>query len=113
MTQGYKLSTQNVKDAFVQGRLGLYTEIPAEAITRNEESFDRWLAAHDAQIRAEALTLTDEEFDVAARAAFDSRDDAYDLEEWEDADSDDRERYQCYVRPAFEAVAKFRKEQQQ
>ncbi|GAA6124198.1 hypothetical protein BPY_23060 [Bifidobacterium psychraerophilum] len=70
------------------------------------------LAAHDAQIRAAALTLTDAELDVAAHAAFDSRDDAYDLEEWEDADSDDRERYQCYVRPAFSAVAEHRKEQE-
>ncbi|MFT8986609.1 MAG: hypothetical protein ABF966_00005, partial [Bifidobacterium psychraerophilum] len=58
MTQEHLLSTQNIKDAFVQGRLGLYTEIPAEAITRNEGNFDAWLAAHDAQIRAEALTLS-------------------------------------------------------
>jgi hypothetical protein len=71
------------------------------------------LAAHDARIRAEALRLTGAELDVAAHAAFDTRDDAYDLEDWEDADSDDRERYECYVRPAFEAVAKFRKEQKQ
>ena len=77
------------------------------------EDFDRWLATHDAQIRADALRLTGAELDVAAHAAFDTRDDAYDLEDWEDADSDDRERYECYVRPAFEAVAKFRKEQKQ
>jgi hypothetical protein len=54
---------------------------------------------------------TEAEIEEAAHAAFDTRDDAYDLEDWEDADSDDRERYECYVRPAFEAVAKFRKEQ--
>jgi oligoribonuclease len=57
MTQEHLLSTQNIKDAFVQGRLGLYTEIPVEAIARNEENFERWLSAHDAQIRAEALGL--------------------------------------------------------
>ncbi|MEE8725455.1 MAG: hypothetical protein SOH95_02575 [Bifidobacterium crudilactis] len=57
MTQEHLLSTQNIKDGFVQGRLGLYTEIPVEAIARNEENFERWLAAHDAQIRAEALGL--------------------------------------------------------
>lgn len=58
MTQEYTLSTQNIKDAFVQGRLGLYTEIPAEAVARNEENFERWLADHDAQIRAEATETT-------------------------------------------------------
>ena len=61
MTQKYLLSTQNVKDAFVQGRLGLYTEIPVEAIARNEENFERWLSTHDAQIRAEALEFSKEE----------------------------------------------------
>jgi hypothetical protein len=61
MTQEHLLSTQNIKDAFVQGRLGLYTEIPAEAIARNEENFERWLADHDARIHAEALELTDDE----------------------------------------------------
>lgn len=65
MTQEHLLSTQNIKDAFVQGRLGLYTEIPAEAIARNEENFDSWLAAHDAEVANEAMirarTLTDEE----------------------------------------------------
>lgn len=61
MTEEHLLSTQNIKNAFVQGRLGLYTEIPAEAIARNEENFDAWLAAHDAQIRAEALDFANAE----------------------------------------------------
>lgn len=76
MTQGYTLSTQSIKDAFVAGRLGLYTEIPAEAIARNEENFDAWLAAHDAQIRAEALggllSLSHLEQEEFAKAMFES-----------------------------------------
>ncbi|MCI1635179.1 hypothetical protein [Bifidobacterium sp.] len=70
MTQEHLLSTQNINDAFVQGRLGLYTEIPVEAIARNEENFDRWLAAHDAQIRAEALTLTEDEQKLVVDALY-------------------------------------------
>lgn len=127
MTQGYTPTDNEIETAF--------HEYTSQTVKREKEwvrddqpmsypleledwrcgmaAYRRWLAAHDAQIRAEALTLTDEELDVAARAAFDSRDDAYDLEEWEDADSDDRERYQCYVRPAFSAVAEHRKEQKQ
>ncbi|MDN6271913.1 MAG: hypothetical protein L0J23_04440 [Bifidobacterium crudilactis] len=101
MTQEFSPSTVTVREMFAHGDSASYEDSVA--------AFDRWLAAHDAQIRAEALELTNEELDVAARAAFDSRDDAYDLDEWEDADSDDRERYQCYVRPAFSAVAKHRK----
>ncbi|MDN5973440.1 hypothetical protein [Bifidobacterium crudilactis] len=101
MTQEFIPSTVTVREMFAHGDSASYEDSVA--------AFDRWLAAHDAQIRAEALELTNEELDVAARAAFDSRDDAYDLDEWEDADSDDRERYQCYVRPAFSAVAKHRK----
>ena len=57
MTQGYTLSTQSIKDAFVAGRLGLYTEIPAEAITRDEENFDAWLAAHDADVLQRVMAV--------------------------------------------------------
>jgi hypothetical protein len=57
MTQEHLLSTQSIKDAFVQGRLGLYTEIPVEAIARNEENFDAWLAAHDADVLQRAMAV--------------------------------------------------------
>jgi hypothetical protein len=57
MTEEHLLSTQNIKNAFVQGRLWLYTEIPAEAISRNEENFDAWLAAHDADVLQRAMAV--------------------------------------------------------
>lgn len=57
MTEEHLLSTQNIKNAFVQGRLGLYTEIPAEAIARNEENFDAWLAAHDVDVLQRAMAM--------------------------------------------------------
>ncbi len=110
MTQEYTPTDNDVKADYVRAFCSARnTKNWSENSVKGERAFNRWLAAHDAQIRAEALELTNEELDVAARAAFDSRDDAYDLDEWEDADSDDRERYQCYVRPAFSAVAKHRK----
>ena len=117
MTQEYTPSIETIIDVYASARANAMQIQLSDEWDREHKRIVKQamgtLAAHDAQIRAEALELTNEELDVAARAAFDSRDDAYDLDEWEDADSDDRERYQCYVRPAFSAVAKHRKEQQQ
>lgn len=45
--------------------------------------------------------------DAAAKAIFDVRDDAYDLEEWEDLDSTEKEPYLCQARAALSAAERF------
>lgn len=42
-------------------------------------------------------------FDAAAKAIFDVRDDQFDLDEWEDLDATQRERYECDARAALSA----------
>ncbi|MDN5971842.1 hypothetical protein [Bifidobacterium crudilactis] len=59
------------------------------------------LAAHDAQIRAEALELSDKEHDIATQAIIDS------------LTSSDRNDYGIASESAFEAVSEHRKEQRQ
>lgn len=44
-----------------------------------------------------------EAVEAAARAMFDTRDDPYDMDEWEDIDSTEREPYLCQARVALEA----------
>jgi hypothetical protein len=65
-------------------------------------AYRRWLAAHNAQIRAEALTLTDKEAYVAAEALDDADDESWYY--------DDK---QQVIRDVLKAVASFRKEQKQ
>ena len=43
--------------------------------------------------------------EAAARGIFAIRDDAYDMDDWEDLDSTDRELYECQARAAIEAAA--------
>ena len=43
--------------------------------------------------------------EAAARGIFAIRDDAYDMDEWEDLDSTDRELFTCQARAALEAAA--------
>lgn len=50
MTQEFIPSTVTVREMFAHGDAASYEDSVA--------AFDRWLAAHDAQIRAEALKLT-------------------------------------------------------
>ena len=42
---------------------------------------------------------------AVAIAVFETRDDPYDTNEWEDLDSTERERWECYARAALEAAA--------
>ena len=42
--------------------------------------------------------------EAAAKAAFSIRDDAYDLDEWEDLDSTERELFYCQARAALAAA---------
>ena len=53
MEQEYTPTTEKVKQAYSGLHEKNYYDFDA---TQREENFDRWLAAHDAQIRAEAWT---------------------------------------------------------
>lgn len=47
--------------------------------------------------------LNPEAVEAAAKATFDVRDDEFDLDEWEDLDATERERYECDARAAVSA----------
>ena len=61
MTQEYTPTTEKVKQAYSGLHEKNYYDFDA---TQREENFNRWLAAHDAQIRAKALTLSDDELSI-------------------------------------------------
>jgi hypothetical protein len=61
--------------------------------------WSRWLAAHDAEVRDKALTLTDEEIDVAAEANEDAEDESWYYNDKRQA-----------IMDVLKAVASFRKE---
>ena len=74
MTQGYTPTTDEVRDGF-RGNSKKYDEAgtPVERMGENyavlnEMAFNRWLAAHDAEVRNQALSLTDDELAIAEGA---------------------------------------------
>lgn len=58
MTQEYEPTTEKVKQAYSGLHEKNYYDF---TVMQREENFDRWLAAHDAQIRAEALDFANAE----------------------------------------------------
>jgi hypothetical protein len=62
MTQEFIPTTVTVREMFAHGDSASYEDSVA--------AFDRWLAAHDAQIRAEALTLTEDEQKLVVNALY-------------------------------------------
>lgn len=61
---------------------------------------------YSAQILAAAdeVMFSNEAIERAAKAIFDIRDDPYDVDEWEDLDSTDRELYLCQARAVVAAL---------
>lgn len=61
MTQGYTPTDNDVKADYVRAFCSARnTRNWSENSTKGERAFNRWLAAHDAQIRAEALSHADD-----------------------------------------------------
>lgn len=50
--------------------------------------------------------MSEQAIEAAAKAMFDTRDDPYDMDEWDDIDSTEREPYLCQARAALEAAAR-------
>ena len=72
--KGYTPTTDEVRDGF-RGNPKKYDEAgtPVERMGENyavlnDMAFNRWLAAHDAEVRDKALTLTDDELAIAEGA---------------------------------------------
>lgn len=66
MTQEYTPTDNDVKADYIRAFCSARnTRNWSENSAKGEREFNRWLAAHDAQIRAEALNLTDAELDRA------------------------------------------------
>ena len=102
MTQEYTPTTDEVCECWTtRGDIGNPYETDADVEERHHEEsvkFNHWLAAHDAQIRAEALTLTDKEAGIAAEALDDADDESWYY--------DDK---QQVIRDVLKSVASFRK----
>lgn len=64
-----------------------------------------------ADLRVTAQEPTDTEIEAAALAIFEIRDDAYDLDEWEDLTAVDRERYVCDARAALRSAHAARRDE--
>ena len=69
MTQGYTPTTDEVCECWTtRGDIGNPYETDADVDERHHEEsvkFNRWLAAHDAEVRGKALSLTDDELIIA------------------------------------------------
>jgi len=61
MTQEYTPTTEQIEDAWVSRYDGEHTSASSNEACVYDAQFDRWIAAHDAQIREEALELNDVE----------------------------------------------------
>ncbi|MFT9059720.1 hypothetical protein [Bifidobacterium aquikefiri] len=103
MTQDYELSDDVVRELVISGigfanQVGLGQYLPTTEKEANK-AVGGWFAAHDAQIRAEALQITDEERDVALTCFIDAESNSSDS--W------------FAMKQAFKAVAEHRKGQKQ
>ncbi len=84
MTQEYTPTDNDVKADYVRAFCSARnTKNWSENSVKGERAFNRWLAAHDAQIRAEALEFTNEERDLMLKSALDftETDDAQEVDE--------------------------------
>jgi hypothetical protein len=110
MTQEYTPADVDIRRNYVRGYCDRHEEhFPIE--TRNEARvmFDRWLAAHDAQIRAEALTLSKSDRMVA----YDVFDDKVVLPTDVDPEDAEPSNIDTIIRRIFATVANHRKGQKQ
>ncbi|MDN5973435.1 hypothetical protein [Bifidobacterium crudilactis] len=106
MTQEYTPDTDDAIDLIVAGmgtltQLGLAPVGYPRTATDAEEAAKRWLAAHDAQIRAEALTLTDKESNKLSEVI------------WNYVEDEDLDAATGEVKSTLETIAKTRMEQKQ
>ncbi len=84
MTQEYTPTDNDVKADYVRAFCSARnTKNWSENSVKGERAFNRWLAAHDAQMRAEALEFTNEERDLMLKSALDftETDDAQEVDE--------------------------------
>ena len=101
MTQEYTPTENDVKADYVRAFCSARnTKNWFENSVKGERAFNRWLAAHDAQIRADALELTSAEADIAAEVVDIAYESSY-IESGQDV-----------IREALNKVAGFREVQE-
>ena len=69
MAEEYTPIDNDVKAGYVRAFCGARDTLKwAKNSVKGERAFNRWLAAHDAEVRDKALTLTDDELAIAEGA---------------------------------------------